>query len=245
MMALSGVRISWLILARNSDFWALAASAARRAAISSSSTFFQCVMSRSTAQYFARLAEPADGHEQRDQPAARHLADHLAAVVEHARDAVRGEPVDIVERRLPALLGEEVGERRADHVRSPRRRTAPRRLRLMRAMRPSPSMTRTPSVAVSRIVSSSRRRPARPASTSGGARLPPVAAPPVQSRLERHGRATASSRSRPTRGRHGASPRPSPAFRRGGAASSRPRPRRRHAGRGRGRPGRSPRPRRP
>ncbi len=89
MMALSGVRISWLILARNSDFWAFAASAARRAAISSSSTFFQCVMSRSTAQILAgAVAEPPDGHEQRDQAAARHPADHLAAVVEDARDAV-------------------------------------------------------------------------------------------------------------------------------------------------------------
>ncbi len=65
----------------------------------------------------AGLAKPADGHEQRDEAAARHPADHLAAVIEDARDAVRGEPVDIVERRLAALLGEEIGERLARHVR--------------------------------------------------------------------------------------------------------------------------------
>ena len=59
MMALSGVRISWLILARKSDFWALAVSAARRAATSSSSTFFQWVMSRSTAQNLLAVADAA------------------------------------------------------------------------------------------------------------------------------------------------------------------------------------------
>ena len=50
MMALSGVRISWLILARNSDLAVEAFSASRRALISSSSLRFQAVMSRSTAQ---------------------------------------------------------------------------------------------------------------------------------------------------------------------------------------------------
>ncbi len=52
-MALSGVRISWLILARNSDFAVEAFSASWRALISSSSLRFQAVMSRSTAQYLS------------------------------------------------------------------------------------------------------------------------------------------------------------------------------------------------
>ena len=52
MMADSGVRTSWLILARKSDFWALASSAARFAEVSSRSARLKAVMSRSTAQNF-------------------------------------------------------------------------------------------------------------------------------------------------------------------------------------------------
>src|SRR5829696_9274663 len=52
MMALSGVRISWLTLARNSDFCALASSAARLDDSSSPSVFLNAVMSRRTAQNF-------------------------------------------------------------------------------------------------------------------------------------------------------------------------------------------------
>ncbi|MNY56508.1 hypothetical protein D3C86_1925920 [compost metagenome] len=50
MIALSGVRISWLTRARNSVLWALAVSAARLAFRSSSSVRFHWVMSRITAQ---------------------------------------------------------------------------------------------------------------------------------------------------------------------------------------------------
>ena len=50
MMALSGVRISWLILARKSDFADDALSACCLALSSSSSAFFHGVMSRNTAQ---------------------------------------------------------------------------------------------------------------------------------------------------------------------------------------------------
>ncbi len=50
MMAFSGVRISWLILARKSDLARLARSARCLASVSSSSAFFHWVMSRSTAQ---------------------------------------------------------------------------------------------------------------------------------------------------------------------------------------------------
>ncbi|MNL58117.1 hypothetical protein D3C87_1817280 [compost metagenome] len=50
MMALSGVRISWLTRARKSVLWALAVSAARLALRNSSSVRFHWVMSRITAQ---------------------------------------------------------------------------------------------------------------------------------------------------------------------------------------------------
>ena len=50
MMALSGVRISWLILAMKSDFAEDAFSAMRLALRSSPSVFFQNVMSRKIAQ---------------------------------------------------------------------------------------------------------------------------------------------------------------------------------------------------
>ena len=53
MMALSGVRISWLILARNSDLAVEVFSACCLALISSSSVRFQAVMSRITAQSFS------------------------------------------------------------------------------------------------------------------------------------------------------------------------------------------------
>ena len=50
MMALSGVRISWLTRARKSVFCDEARSACARAWVSSSSARFHCVMSRTTAQ---------------------------------------------------------------------------------------------------------------------------------------------------------------------------------------------------
>jgi hypothetical protein len=87
MMALSGVRISWLMLARNSDFADDACSAWRLASRRSASVFFHCVMSRKMAQRVAAAGDPADGHEQRNHAALAPAADHLAAVVEHARDA--------------------------------------------------------------------------------------------------------------------------------------------------------------
>ena len=111
MMALSGVRISWLILARKSDFADDARSASRLAAISSSSAFFHGVMSRNTAQNLVALvAEPAHGHEQRDQAAEALAADHLAAVVEQRRDAGALQPLEIVDRGADALRREQIGE---------------------------------------------------------------------------------------------------------------------------------------
>ena len=74
-MALSGVRISWLILARKSDFADEACSAWRLALSSSSSVFFQSVMSRSTAQSLSPSLDAAHRHEQRHQAALRRAAD--------------------------------------------------------------------------------------------------------------------------------------------------------------------------
>ena len=108
MMALSGVRISWLILARKSDLPALVFSARRFDSISSSSAFFQGVMSRSTAQNLRAVpVDAAKRHEQRDQPALAHASDHFAAVVEHAGDAVRLEPFEIIRRDALALRREQ------------------------------------------------------------------------------------------------------------------------------------------
>ena len=137
MMALSGVRISWLTLARKSVFCALARSAAR----ARRDQFLLGVLPlRDVAQHgaeFAAVAEPADGHEQRDEAALRHPADHLAAIVEHAGDAVLGKPVEIVERRLAGSRSAKSAVNGSPATSRRRSRTAPRRGRLMIAMRPS------------------------------------------------------------------------------------------------------------
>ncbi len=72
-------------------------------------------------------------------------------------------------------------------------------------MRPSPSMRRTPSVAVSRIVSSSWMRSRRPSSGATGAALAPASAGGAR---RRRGPGTASSPCFPTMAPHGAGPRP-------------------------------------
>ena len=94
-------------------------------------------------------------HEQRDQPALAHAADHLAPVVEHAGDAVLGQAVEIVERGALAFRREQLDERPARHL-----VILVAEQRLGRAVErehgPSRSTTITPSVAVSRIECSSR-----------------------------------------------------------------------------------------
>ena len=56
------------------------------------------------------IRDGADRHEQRNEPAAADAADHLAAVVEHARDAVAHQPVEIVLDGAMALRREQVEE---------------------------------------------------------------------------------------------------------------------------------------
>ena len=157
MMALSGVRISWLILARKSDLADEARSAARLAVSSSSSAFFHCVMSRSTAQNFwppspsrpmvmnSGIRPPWRTRPITSRPSLSTLATPF-----------RVQPVEIVERGALALGREQLGERAARHlvilVAEQRLGRAVER----RARGRSRSTTITPSVAVSRIDLSSR-----------------------------------------------------------------------------------------
>ncbi len=111
MMALSGVRISWLILARNSDFAVDAFSAARLALRSSSCDFFHAVMSRMSAQNFGSLlADAAHRHVQRNQSAALQLADHVAAFAQRLRRAGARQPVETIARDARAVGREQVEE---------------------------------------------------------------------------------------------------------------------------------------
>src|SRR3954467_8927319 len=117
MMALSGVRISWLTLARNSDFCALASSAARFDDSSSPSVFLNAVMSRRTAQNLrsgpsltrptvmnSGMIPPRAARKKRGGvPRLPHPAEDLAAVVEEARDAVGPEAFEVVERGAVTL----------------------------------------------------------------------------------------------------------------------------------------------
>ena len=81
MIEESGVRMSWLIFARNSDLSAAALSAWCLAAASSRSAFFDGVMSRRTTQNFSPCGDdPADRHEEMDLAAVPHAPGDLAAV---------------------------------------------------------------------------------------------------------------------------------------------------------------------
>ena len=89
MMALSGVRISWLILARNSDFAVEAFSASLPRV---DQLFLGALPGGDVAQHraeFLAVLDAPDGHEERHQPALPHAADRLAAGVEQARGRCR------------------------------------------------------------------------------------------------------------------------------------------------------------
>src|SRR5215510_4529949 len=107
MMAFIGVRISWLTLARKSDFADEAFSASRLALVRSSSARFHCVTSRNTMHSFLDLFAPESHRPAQDY---LHAPDHLAPVVEHALDAVVDEPVQIVLGRAVAFRREQVEE---------------------------------------------------------------------------------------------------------------------------------------
>ena len=108
MMALSGVRISWLILARNSD---LAVEAFSACLLGVDQLFLGALPGGDVAHHraeFLAVGDPPHGEVKRHQAALPHQADRLAAGVEHA-GAVR-QPVEIIEHGAPAFRREQVAE---------------------------------------------------------------------------------------------------------------------------------------
>ena len=127
MMALSGVRISWLILARNSDFADDAFSACWRAATSSCSVSFQRVMSRNTAQNCSPSASTRPRIRCSENKAALSPpADDLAGIVARWRFLVLHEALQTRQRDPLALGCEQRAESSGRPVRPPRNRTAVR-----------------------------------------------------------------------------------------------------------------------
>ncbi len=127
MMALSGVRISWLTLARKSD---LCDEATFRLALRRDQLLLGLLELRDVAQHGAEaitVAEAPHRHEQRHAPALTHAAEDLAAVIEDAGDTVAPQAVEIVDRRAVAFGCDEDDEGFARDLGSPPRRTAPRR----------------------------------------------------------------------------------------------------------------------
>ena len=155
-MALSGVRISWLILARKSDLCELARSAARLAAISSSSARFHWVMSRNTRAQLLAIADIAERHEQRDQAALADTAEHFAPIIDEIGDATLHQAFEILEGGALALRREQQAEGAPDQFAPV---IAEQRLagRIDRQDAPRcDRAARRPSVAVSRMARSSR-----------------------------------------------------------------------------------------
>ena len=152
-MALSGVRISWLTLARNSALADAARSASRLALRSSSSICLRLVMSRNT-RAEAVAADARERHGQRHEPlvaGARLDVEHVIEDVGAAHDAV-----EIIARRAFALGRQQFAERAAGQARSPAVPNNAAARALAPTMRPSASSVTTPSVAASRIDLSSR-----------------------------------------------------------------------------------------
>ena len=115
-MALSGVRISWLMRARKSVFCE-EARLGHRARLGQ--FFLGALPLRDVAHDGAKAAvvgQPADGHEQRNEAPLRLAADHLAAVIQHARHAVLRQAGEIVARRALAFDGKQRGEGLAGHL---------------------------------------------------------------------------------------------------------------------------------
>src|ERR1700693_6186562 len=109
MMALSGVRTSWLIRASMSAL-ALAARAPRRLL----QLAFALLALRQIAKHREEIRTvgpgASDRHRQRDQAATAHAAEHLAAMIEQAGDAAALDALEIVHHRGLALRREQLGE---------------------------------------------------------------------------------------------------------------------------------------
>ena len=114
MMALSGVRISWLILARKSDLAEEAFSAWCLAVRELLLHFFPSGdVAKHHAEPVGPVAGRSHGHEHWDQGATGGAADNLAPAVAHARAAVVGGMVETIVGRLHAFGSEQLGERAA------------------------------------------------------------------------------------------------------------------------------------
>ena len=125
MMALSGVRISWLILARNSD---LAVEAFSACLLGVDQLFLGALPGRDVAQHraeFLAVADPPHGHVKRHQAALRtRPITSRPASSTPARVAPAGRDNRAPRAGFPARTGR---RRRARRSRRPRSRTAPRR----------------------------------------------------------------------------------------------------------------------
>ncbi len=116
-MALSGVRISWLIFASRSD---LADDAFLGLALGVDKFRFRflpwCEIAEHGAQLVRRIAKAPHGHEQRQEPALADAADHLAAAVEHARDPRVAHAVEVGCGDIGAFRREQIEERPAGEI---------------------------------------------------------------------------------------------------------------------------------
>ena len=118
-MALSGVRISWLILARKSDFADEALSASFFAVSNSSSAFFHSVRSRKMAQrLFASGSAPIVMNTGNSAPPAlRPITSRRGGL------GLRVDPLEDIDRDALAVLGEQARERQAQRAPGFRSRT--------------------------------------------------------------------------------------------------------------------------
>ncbi len=115
-MALSGVRISWLTLARKSDFKrarAFGLAARRFEFLLDLLPMRHVAQKRAIFRFLVRTlagAEPAQSQKDRDRAALARLTDDLASVIEQARDAIGLQPLEIVLRLRLAFWREQNGE---------------------------------------------------------------------------------------------------------------------------------------
>src|SRR5215211_43570 len=154
MMALSGVRISWLTLARKSDFAEEAFSASRLALVRSSSARFHCVMSRNTMQNFSSARRPIVINSGISPPW------RTRPITSRPSLSTLATPARTRPSRYSCAARWLSGANRSTKLRFaiscdsyPNSASA---LRLLATILPSRSTTSTPSVAVSRTDSSSR-----------------------------------------------------------------------------------------
>src|SRR6202035_3710331 len=121
MMALSGVRTSWLIRASRSALALAERSLSRRGCCSLLFLFLGCERARDTPEKVRQVAEhreevrtlgagPPHGYRQRNQAAAAGAAEHVAAGIEQAGDAGALDAFDIIADHALAFRREQLGD---------------------------------------------------------------------------------------------------------------------------------------